>query len=254
MTDTHELIQDNGSNIVGDDALNEIDALLDPPEPDAPEPDAPPSSPLDSDDLPEPDPLDDDAPQPDIDYDLKMEVPMPYGMESMTLGKMKDEISTMHQRESSVIEKENVLLRDRNEFESLVQEIGPLPPQVIEQLQQKRQASLVRENQLMLEAIPEWKDTKIFTQDRSRMLETASQYGYNEADLDAIGDHRLVKLVRDYAALKVRLEKADPKQLPKKQTRSGRTKPAPLKQDFIDNAARSTDQQVKYDAIAKLIG
>lgn len=48
----------------------------------------------------------------------------------------------------------------------------------------------------MVEAIPEWKDTKIMKADRDGMLATAKNIGFSESDLDGITDHRLVVLLR----------------------------------------------------------
>jgi hypothetical protein len=274
----HELIRDQGIPAKGDDTLDAIDNLLgetnDDRRSDSTNLDIHSDSDNDSSANREtPEGVNDDDAQDtsaqkeneedgaqeeevNIDYNQELEIPMPYGMEKMTLSEMKDKVSNMHMETKRVQEQENALMIQRQEINAIMQTIGEVPPEVHQALKQQHQANLVRENQLMIDAVPDWKDTKVFTQDRITMKSLTDSYGFSEQELNTVTDHRLVKMIRDYSLLKLKLEKADPKQVKKqhKQTAS-RRKPSKQKRsdNFINEAAASNNQQLKNAAIAQLL-
>lgn len=63
-----------------------------------------------------------------------------------------------------------------------------------EQLQQQR---LLREQQALLKAIPEWRDPAIADAERQELAKYMLARGYNEAEINAVDDHRALLLVRD---------------------------------------------------------
>lgn len=70
--------------------------------------------------------------------------------------------------------------------------------QQLQAAQAQRQQELIRrESQRLLEAFPEWKDSKAFQRDRADMLEVAKAYGYTEEEFMSAVDHRIFRMLRD---------------------------------------------------------
>ena len=195
----------------------------------------------------------------EVDYSLEIEVPMPYGMEKMTVGQLKDTASDLHLRQERLDKQSNDIMTERDQVFSITSKLAPyLTPEVEQMVQQYRHDLTAREGQRMLEAIPEWKEQSAFTNDRTVMKSLAGEYGFSEREFNQVIDHRLVKLLRDYTLLRNRVHKAkeEAKPLSKgKQTKPGHKKPkAPSGVDkLVQNATASTDQAVKDAAISKLI-
>ncbi len=268
----HELIHDAGVPALNDNKLNEIDGLLgeddngldglDAEDSNLPDnnnsdtrPDSEAAEVEESEEDNEQEPL--AAEQDDVDWNQEIEINMPYGMESMTLSDMKDKISNLHISTKQVQDQENKLMVRRQEIEAIVNVIGEIPPEIRQQLDNQHQAVLVRENQLLLDAIPDWSDEKTFLNDRTSMLQLSSEYGFSESEFNTVADHRLVKLIRDYSALKNKLEKADPKKIAKQKNATGHAKRKTTKRssgDYINEAAKSNNPQVKARAISQLLG
>jgi hypothetical protein len=180
-------------------------------------------------------------------------------MEKMTVGAMKDAVSEMHLRQERMDKQSNEVMVERSELGNIVQQLEPyLTPEVLDTIKQRRQAVLARENQRMLEVIPEWEDNTVFQTDRKVMQSLAGEYGFSEREFKTVSDHRLVKLLRDYSNLRSRVEKArtEAKPISKgKQTKPGRQ--VAKSRDtakLVENAKASSDPAVKDAAITQLIG
>lgn len=63
--------------------------------------------------------------------------------------------------------------------------------------QEERQAYLANQNEMLLTAIPEWSDTSVRESEAKEMSDFLGDYGFNESEVGAVIDHRLVKLARD---------------------------------------------------------
>jgi len=190
-----------------------------------------------------------------IDYNQEIDVPMPYGMESMTLSELKDKASNMHMEVKKVQEQENELMVQRQEINAIMTAMGDIPPEINQALKNQHQALLRRENQLLIEAVPEWKDMTTFDSDRQSMETLTNSYGFSEQEFNHVADHRLVKMIRDFSLLKLKLEKADPKKIQAKKQKPARSKQKQSKRDanFINDAAKSNNAQMKQAAINKLL-
>lgn len=70
--------------------------------------------------------------------------------------------------------------------------------------------SMAKQNQadLVLEAMPDLKDAKTFKKFREDAIDTMAGYGFTEAELDALLDHRLIRPLRDLIRFKAALKKA----------------------------------------------
>jgi Arc/MetJ-type ribon-helix-helix transcriptional regulator len=68
-----------------------------------------------------------------------------------------------------------------------------------QQLQQQQAALLPKEREKMLERVPEWRDVAKFDADRQVMSSYAKSLGFNDAELNAIHDHRYMAILHDAA-------------------------------------------------------
>lgn len=91
-------------------------------------------------------------------------------------------------------------MQTRAELEALGGLIAPhAPREVVDRMQAMIGERDAREKVLMLEAVPEWKDSGRFVADRSMMIEFLKPWGFKAADVLAIADHRIARFVRDMA-------------------------------------------------------
>ena len=193
-----------------------------------------------------------------IDYDQKIEVPMPYGMEKKTIGQLKDEVSQMHIKEKNVQKRENEIMSDQRYLSALVNSLGQLPPETMAILDAQKQQTLVRETKAMNQAIPEWEDKQAYIRDDKQMLGLASNYGFTESEYRGVIDHRLIKIVRDFALLRARVEGAKVNAIKnpgrKQSRRKVQQKRGVNQEQMIKAAQQSNNPAIKDAAIAKLLG
>ena len=63
--------------------------------------------------------------------------------------------------------------------------------------QQDFQSHLVKENESLLQAIPEWSDETVRGAEVAEMTSYLGQYGFSEDEANQISDHRIMRLIRD---------------------------------------------------------
>ena len=187
------------------------------------------------------------------DYDKKVRI----DGEEITLSALKDEAVKARAEQTQLIERENQLMQQYDaliNFTNLLPDITPEQQTALANLQAIRQD---QEYNMLVHAIPDWKDRTTFVNDKKAMLETLAQYGVNEAELDQVQDHRILKLAYDYDRLvrrlntakeqhKVTVKKTQPK--PNKNKRAVKAKPDknPVKPLRHDNV---TDTVSKINAL-----
>ena len=194
------------------------------------------------------------AETPDIDYDML--VPMPGGEEPMKLGELKDMAVNARRNETEMVERENSIMRERDELRQMIQAVGEVPPEVKQNMQKRMQHHLEREHEAMLEAIPEWKEPAQFKADRTAIVELGASYGFTPEEISQIADHRAVKILRDYARMMnqrkanvAQFEKAAKPKAKVKQKEAGHKAAAAKRFE----RARSGSLQEKMAAIDELI-
>lgn len=252
-----------------DNTLSEISELINPPEmPDSPETEQPAEAAQEV--QPEPDEVaetpEDTEPEqeaPAIDYDL--EVPMPDGGESQTIGQLKD-FFQQHQEwqqerddwADTRTSQENELLVARQQIVELSQLMGEVKPEVIQALAAQQQARIEQQRNLMMQSIPDWQDQEKMKADRARIVETAAEYGVTAQDIGLVNDHRFVKMLKDFADMKQRqargqaaLDKAA--KPPKGQKVSGKVKEKPRTAQLVERAKAGNrdDQMAAISALIK---
>lgn len=141
----------------------------------------------------------DDASQ--IDY--AKEIPLNNG-EKMTVGALKDFYQGYDAKVVDLIERENKVMTQYTELQEMGQYLN-LPPEAREKIAQQQIQHLQQQHGLMLQAIPEWKDQAAFEKGRIQIHQLGEEYG---VDLSRVTDHRVVKMLNDYATLKARIKTA----------------------------------------------
>lgn len=151
-----------------------------------------------------------DATDDESGIDYAQEVPLSSG-EKLSVGELKDFYQDFAARQLDLVERENSLMTRRTELEEVAGYLQ-LPPEVQQRIQQQQGQYLREQHGQMLEAIPEWKDQKVFEQARGQIFELGKEYG---VDLSRVADHRVVKMLNDYAKLRasIRTAKANVKQM-----------------------------------------
>lgn len=171
---------------------------------------------------PAPKNLDELAERLGVEVDELYELEIKTGGEGRTfkLGALKDSAAAESdldaralQFEQDSVERENALLREREELNFVLSQL-PQTTQ-LKQLRERAAAEVTKrakaQDARILETLPEWKDKAARERDLDGMNEFIQEYGYGPADIDRIRDHRLLKLVRDAwkksVAVKAALEK-----------------------------------------------
>jgi len=136
--------------------------------------------------------------------------------EATTLGALKDQFRDYSQLEAtrSAFEEsrtvfENDMIRSRGELQEVIKLLPEVPDAIVQQAQQVYAASRDKEREALHLVKPEWKDAEAFARAQDAMLETVAEYGFKRADLDAVLDHRLTKLLWDFHVMRKRFSEAN---------------------------------------------
>lgn len=155
-----------------------------------------------------------------------VEIPMADG-KTLSLGKMKDAAAKSDElsvRELEIEERrsqqEAELTRAQQEQQALLAMVDPkaITPEMKDAAKKKIDASIKRERELTLKAIPEWANQTVRDADLAGMTELLKDYGITEQFLTATMNHKLFRFVRDAYLRKSRMEKALSKVTPVKKT------------------------------------
>ncbi len=148
----------------------------------------------------------------------KLSVPMRDGVEPMTLGALKDAATKAGDLEtlSTEIEErrstfENEMIRSRGELNAIVAMLPQIPPELVAKARDAHIENLEVERQALLSVKPEWADDKVYGQAQADILDAVADYGFSRTDLDLVIDHRLTKLLHDFAGMKKRIAAANAK-------------------------------------------
>jgi predicted DNA-binding protein YlxM (UPF0122 family) len=192
--------------------------------------------------------------KPVIDYNQI--IPLVNG-EKITLGELKDRVQAQQKAQTDFIDRENQVMRQYEEIQQLTQQLNIVPPEVVQQAQAKLQENVKQEFQLMLNAIPQWKDAVEFTKGRDAIYDLAKSYGL-ERDIGKVVDHRVIKMLFDFSRLRGDIQTAKEQVKPIRQASDPKAKPnKPLSKEAQLNqtiaAAKTGGQAAKLAAIDSLI-
>lgn len=189
----------------------------------------------------------------DTGIDYAKEVPLANG-EKLSIGALKDFYQGFAQKELALVERENRMMSQYQEMQELGQYLQ-LPEEARQRIAQKQQAYLSEQHALMLQAIPEWSDKATFERARGQIFDLGKEYG---VDLSQVSDHRVVKMLNDFARLRGAIKNAKANVKPIKSespkapvlNRDGRNTDL---QQAIDTAKRTGNVADQVGAIDKLL-
>ena len=199
------------------------------------------------------------------------EVPLGDELDPVTLGALKDTYQDAQRIESKRLELEedrsdfqNEMIRARGELAELINLLGPgaITPELVNRAQQMHADTLDEQRRQLVGLFPEWKDPEAFQAGQDFILASVEEYGFGRADLNGIHDHRVTKLLHDFARMKQRIANANQKakDMRKAGTQKRGQGRAPSANDDqrtlqgkIDAARNTRDQSTKVSAISDLL-
>jgi len=143
----------------------------------------------------------------------QLRIPMGGDGSTMSLGELKDIAKGAHEIEASklafdeaVATERRTLQKDREDIQSL---IGMLPrealtPAMIEHARRGAAEYVDQQGRILAELVPEWRDPKVYADDRALMLEHVQKAGWNADDLAAVHDAKLLAYFRNQARREMR--------------------------------------------------
>jgi len=148
----------------------------------------------------------------------KLQIPMRDDGTMVTLGALKDQAGKALDLDdqSAEIETrrtafENDMLRSRQQLNDIVSLLPEVPPALVERARANQIEATDRERNALLEVMPAWKDDQVYQSAQADILEAVADYGFQRFDLDAVVDHRLIKLLHDFTGMKKRIAAANAK-------------------------------------------
>ncbi len=185
--------------------------------------------------------------------------------ETLTLGELKDRVQSQRQaalettqRERALDEREASLLHNQQLLAQIGQQLeGKLPPQLVQEVQQRQRQHEAAQNRLMYETMPELRDKQNFERFRNGVIETLQPFGFRPQDMN-IQDHRILLVLRDYMRTKAQLQRLmefEPKQerIPPKQHKPQGNRPKQSRADRLTQQARNGSEAQKAAAISAII-
>lgn len=201
--------------------------------------------------------------KPEQVYNVK--IPLADGAEPLTIGQLKDrvaEVVDLEMRETQFeqrrIASEGELLRSQTEIREILAMIPRehINPAIVDKIRKRHDANMVRERQMTLEHIPEWRDERRAAEDLQGMIDFLGEYGFDEGFMGSVHDHRAVKFIRDMYLRDKRIKRAL-SQVTTPETKgmrgSGKTKKPAAKPSMQQQSNRRTgavpDQRARLTAL-----
>lgn len=185
---------------------------------------------------------------------------------TVTLGELKDghhELEKLRgehaEFETRKTTQENETMVAKRQIEQLV-ELGvrtnSLHPEVIQRLETMHEETVTRERRAVFSVLPEWKDDVKRSADFEVIHEYANKYGFSRVEVEAVLDHRHLKMLRDASQRENQIKNAIPPKEHKLPADTGKgvrrkTKSSKL-QDRIRSAKTGTRSE-KLSVISDLL-
>ena len=154
----------------------------------------------------------------------------------------------------------------RGHLETVKEEVRQEVQQLQQQQEQARRAGLAQrlanEQEQLFTKAPEFKDKKKYEADAKAVVDFLKTEGYTEQELNSIVDHRVLLIARDAmryrnmdktANTKKKRVVRKPKSIRSSTTKGRQTAKEKSLDKVLSNAAKSSDNRVKQDAIAQLL-
>ena len=153
--------------------------------------------------------------------DYGMQVPITGG-EPVTLGELKDAYQNQQSAKLDLIERENAVVREREQANLLLSYIDQLPPHIVEAAKERAVTDYQQELAILHEAIPESRTPEGAKVMKESIYRLAEEYGVPKQAIDQIKNAVTVKMMYDFARLKesIKAAKANVKPLRSESTKA----------------------------------
>ncbi len=171
----------------------------------------------------------------ELDDLYKLEIAQAEDGSALTIENLKDQHAAQTDNSLREIEFEERRVKQESDLmqaqEELRELMAALPekaikPEVLQKVRDKHDAQMSLERKRTMEVIPDWSDDETRTRDIEGMAEHLQQYGYPVDHLQRVGDHRMIKYIRDNWQREQRIRAALAKVKAGKPNPTSRQKPA----------------------------
>jgi len=147
-----------------------------------------------------------EAPEKDgLDYGMKVPIT---GGDPVTLGDLKDAYQSQKSSQLELIERENSILRDREQANMLLSYVADLPEHVKQAAAQQAVVDYRQQMAILTEAIPEARTPEGAAHMKDVIYALTAEYGVARRDVDQIKNAVTVKMLYDFARLRADIKAA----------------------------------------------
>jgi hypothetical protein len=194
----------------------------------------------------------------------EVRIPLADGAEPVTLGQLKDayrDAQALERERSELTEQRGHWhadqLRQQRELETILAAIKPdaVDPKLAQAVQAVNRERASREAEALFRTIPTWVDEKAREADLVQIVAHLKPYGITRQDLDAVTDHRILRVLRDKALDAAKLT-ATPAPKPAQKGAAPRkaAQPSPAQAHGQLKAAVTKGHMRPVDAVARILG
>jgi hypothetical protein len=196
----------------------------------------------------------------------ELAVPMGGEGEAVTLGALKDRATKAHGLEVERLAFERERDAGRSEIAQARAELHDLlallPPSALDArtlgaLRERQERARSEQMALLLKAEPSWRDERVYQRDYAAIRETVAAFGFSDAELASIVDHRLLRMLASFARTRA-ASAAVLDALKSRERRQGSERPAreaarPNAGGVPGRGAESKGRAAQVSAIANLL-
>lgn len=205
-------------------------------------------------DTPETEQVEAEPERADIDYGMKVPIS---GGDPVTLGELKDAWQSQQTAKLELIERENAIMREREQANLLLSYIEDLPPQVVEAAKSKAVHDYQQQLAILHEAVPESRTPEGSKLMKEAIYRLADEYSVPHQAIDQVKDAVTIKMMYDFARLKdaVKAAKSNVKPLRADQPKAAAAAKPNLSdtQRAIERARQTGSKQDAAAAVEQLI-
>jgi hypothetical protein len=194
-----------------------------------------------------------EAPEKDgLDYGMKVPIT---GGDPVTLGDLKDAYQNQKTAQLELIERENSVLRDREQANMLLSYVADLPEHIKQAAAQQAVVDYRQQMAILTEAIPEARTPEGAAHMKDVIYALTAEYGVARRDVDQIKNAVTVKMLYDFARLRadIRAAKANVKPLRSAEVKGQSAKTESETQQLISKAKQTRNSQDEASAVAALL-
>ena len=137
---------------------------------------------------------------------------MPDGRDAMSIGDMKDAITTLERDKQQSEELRMAMVKQETELNQYMAQSGiEVPQDFARHMQAKQSEYLETQHTLMMKMMPEMAEKPAFDKMREGILKVAKGSNFTEAEIAKVSDARVVHLMHRLATLEAKQEKASQK-------------------------------------------